>query len=106
MIEGVEMNDTSLYVNITELGNDGDLLVDKSSVINSNIDSINSLISRDWNSWLGSDSDEYVNSLKNFIQLLSQYSSELNKLGVFMKNVSNDYSTSINTCVRELNSNE
>ncbi len=100
------MNDTSLYVNITELGNDGDLLVDKSSVINSNIDSINSLISRDWNSWLGSDSDEYVNSLKNFIQLLSQYSSELNKLGVFMKNVSNDYSTSINTCVRELNSNE
>ena len=100
------MSDTSLYVDITELGNDGDLLVDKSTSINENIDSINSLISREWNSWLGTDSDEYVNSLKKFIQLLSQYSSELNKLGVFMKNVSNDYLTSINTCIKELNSNE
>ena len=100
------MSDTNLYVNITELGNDGDLLVDKSVSINENIDSINSLISREWNSWLGTDSDEYVNSLKKFIQLLSQYSSELNKLGIFMKNVSNDYLTSVNTCIKELNSNE
>ncbi|MBR6133231.1 MAG: hypothetical protein IKQ29_00780 [Bacilli bacterium] len=100
------MSDTNLYVNITELGNDGDLLVDKSTSINENIDSINSLISREWNSWLGTDSDEYVNSLKKFIQLLSQYSSELNKLGIFMKNVSNDYLTSVNTCIKELNSNE
>ena len=101
-----EVIEDSLYVDYGELNSNGKTISDKVSVINENIQSIDSLISKNWESWLGKDSDTYVASLKASLKVLSSYTKEMGNIGNFMIEISNDYNEAIENCVGELNSDE
>ena len=101
-----ETIEDSVYVDYGELYDSGKTIGDKISVINENIEYIKDMIAKDWESWLGKDSDAYVSSLKNFLITLSNYSTEMNNIGSFMMKISSDYSNTVSNCVGELNNNE
>ena len=88
--------DTNLFVNYANLYSDGEVLVNNSISISDNIENINELL-KDWESWLGKDSAAYVNNLSATLSLLLRYASELNNIGTYMKNVSDDYKTTLNS---------
>lgn len=98
--------DDSLYIDYNDYHNNGKTIVDKVSIINENIQYINDLISKNWESWLGEDSDTYVSSLKSFLKTLSNFSTEMNNVGNFMMELSTDYSEAVSNCVGELSENE
>lgn len=101
-----QVNTDDLYVDYNEFYNSGKTIVDKVSIINENIQAINDLISKNWESWLGLDSDTYVASLKSFLKTLSNYSIEMTNIGNFMMEVSGDYGDAVDNCAMELNSDE
>ncbi len=89
------MEDTSLMVSYVDLNTDGETLVTNSSTINESIEGINEILGGDWSSWIGEDKAAYVDSLKNFVVLLSLYSQEIGNIGFFMQNASSSYSTAV-----------
>ena len=89
------MEDTNLFVNYETLNSDGEILINQSNVIQTNIADIKQLISNDWSSWIGEDNGEYVKSLKNFLQNLSYFNTELSRIGNFMQKMSSKYSSQV-----------
>ena len=100
------MQDDSLLVNYDKLNSDGDLLIKKSQVIIENIESINKLVSQKWDSWKGSDSEAYVNGLKDLIKKINSYAQEVEKEGTYMQTMASKYSKAITNCAKELDANE
>lgn len=100
------MNERDLVVKYKKLYSDGNLLVDSSKTILGNINNINNLLSKEWDSWLGSDSDAYVASLKETLGTLMNYSSEINNIGSYMCGVASAYESALLKGIGELDSYE
>jgi hypothetical protein len=100
------MEDLNIYVEYDKLSSDGDVLVNQASIVETNVANISDLISKNWDTWLGTDSASYVQSLSSFLNKLSQFSGEISKIGSHMKDVGSDYSTAVSSCIKELDSNE
>lgn len=100
------MENTDLFVNLKKMYNDGGSLIDCSSTISSSITDINNLLSKEWNSWLGADSDAYVNSLKTNLETLTRFCSEVNHIGSYMQEIASDYEASLTKGLGELSNNE
>lgn len=100
------MDERDLVVKYKKLYSDGNLLVDSSGTILGNINNINSMLSKEWNSWLGNDSDTYVASLKDTLKTLMKYSSEINHIGSYIRDIAEEYESALLKGMEELNSDE
>ena len=99
--------ENKLYIDYEELYNDGDTLIKESANIDTNIESINSILDNNIEeSWLGDDSSAYIEELKEVCVSLSKYSEEINNIGVYLQNVSVDYQDAKDNCIKELKNNE
>lgn len=95
-----------LYINYEELYSDGEVLVNESLNIDNNIDAINDVLDKSIEeSWIGDDSEAYINKLKNVCVSLSKYSDEINNIGEYLKNISVDYQDTKDNCIKELKNN-
>ena len=99
------MANTDLYIDYAKLYEDGGVLVANSKIIKETIVAINDLL-KDWDSWLGVASEAYVNNLKIMLNNLNLYSTEVNNVGIFLENISSEYSNAVSTCSKELNSDD
>ncbi len=100
------MNGLDLSVNITKLAADGGTLKSCSDTIDENIGYIQDMLAKEWYSWLGEDSDAYVNSLKLMLSNLSKFSQEVHHVGEYMVGLSEKYSDAIETFEKGVSSDE
>ena len=100
------MDERDLLAKYKKMYQDGTTLTSSSSSITTNIADIEDLLSKDWNSWLGEDSDAYVASLKKNLDVLKKYASEIQHIGSYLQGLSVDYETALSNRIEELNSDE
>ena len=106
-IEYNEPTDPSLFVDLDLMAEDSGILVAQAKIINDNAYDIKKLLSEGWESWIGSDKDEYVKSLKKEVaDNLIKVAHEVNKIGEFMSRIQGKYATQVTRAVEGLENNE
>ena len=99
--------ENKLYIDYEELYNDGDTLIKESININTNVEAVTNMLDKSIEeSWFGDDSKAYINQLKKVCVSLSKYSEEINNIGTYLQDVSIDYQTAKDNCIKELKNNE